>query len=155
MITTYAQATFYLFWSGRVLASPLRTLFPWRGMGRLLLLTAVAALPLPWIATFPGASLFRLAVAAVLYFPAVALLLWRWGPYGAEDREAIRRLALPGTELANAYVGTLRLKLLKVGAKLADIVEVELATNKPIRLGFRLPYSAILDYYVAPRVEAE
>ncbi len=30
--------------------------------------------------------------------------------------EAIRRLALKGTELANAYVGTLRLKLLKVGA---------------------------------------
>ncbi len=47
------------------------------------------------------------------------------------------------------------LKLLKVGAKLADIVEVELATNKPIRLGFKLPYSAILNYYVAPRIEAE
>ena len=31
-------------------------------------------------------------------------------------QEAIRRLALQGTELANAYVGTLRLKLLKVGA---------------------------------------
>lgn len=30
--------------------------------------------------------------------------------------EAIRRLAPQGTELANAYVGTLRLKLLKVGA---------------------------------------
>jgi len=30
--------------------------------------------------------------------------------------EAIRRLALQGTELANAYVGTLRLKLLKIGA---------------------------------------
>jgi hypothetical protein len=30
--------------------------------------------------------------------------------------EAIRRLALPGTELANAYVSTLRLKLLKIGA---------------------------------------
>ena len=30
--------------------------------------------------------------------------------------EAIRRLTLQGTELANAYVGTLRLKLLKVGA---------------------------------------
>lgn len=29
--------------------------------------------------------------------------------------EAIRRLALKGTELANAYVGTLRLKLLKIG----------------------------------------
>ena len=30
--------------------------------------------------------------------------------------EAIRRLALHGTELARAYVGTLRLKLLKIGA---------------------------------------
>ena len=30
--------------------------------------------------------------------------------------EAIRRLALKGTELARAYVGTLRLKLLKNGA---------------------------------------
>ncbi len=30
--------------------------------------------------------------------------------------EAIRRLALSGTELAKAYVGTLRLKLLKIGA---------------------------------------
>lgn len=29
--------------------------------------------------------------------------------------EAIRRLALPGTELAKAYVGTIRLKLLKIG----------------------------------------
>ena len=30
--------------------------------------------------------------------------------------EAIRRIALKGTELANAYVGTLRLKLFKIGA---------------------------------------
>jgi len=30
--------------------------------------------------------------------------------------EAIRRLALKGTEWAKAYVGTLRLKLLKIGA---------------------------------------
>jgi len=30
--------------------------------------------------------------------------------------EALRRLALEGTELANAYVGTIRLKLLKIGA---------------------------------------
>ena len=30
--------------------------------------------------------------------------------------EAIRRLALTGTELANAYVGTIRLRLLKIGA---------------------------------------
>ena len=30
--------------------------------------------------------------------------------------EAVRRLALQGTELARAYVGTIRLKLLKIGA---------------------------------------
>ena len=30
--------------------------------------------------------------------------------------EAIRRLALKGTELAKAYVGTIRLKLFKIGA---------------------------------------
>jgi len=30
--------------------------------------------------------------------------------------EALRRLGLNGTELANAYVGTIRLKLLKIGA---------------------------------------
>ena len=30
--------------------------------------------------------------------------------------EAIRRIALKGTELANAYVGTIRLKLFKIGA---------------------------------------
>jgi len=29
--------------------------------------------------------------------------------------DAIRRLALPGTELAKVYVGTIRLKLLKIG----------------------------------------
>ena len=30
--------------------------------------------------------------------------------------ESIRRIGLKGTELANAYVGTIRLKLLKIGA---------------------------------------
>ena len=30
--------------------------------------------------------------------------------------EAIRRLGLAGTELARAYVGTIRLRLLKIGA---------------------------------------
>ena len=38
--------------------------------------------------------------------------------------EAIRRLALKGTALANTYVGTLRLKLLKVGAVILRIPDV-------------------------------
>ncbi|MDX8411338.1 MAG: hypothetical protein R8K46_05650 [Mariprofundaceae bacterium] len=36
--------------------------------------------------------------------------------FGLYVTGAIRRLTLKGTELANAYVGTLRLKLLKIGA---------------------------------------
>ena len=38
--------------------------------------------------------------------------------------EAIRRLALKGTALANTYVGTQRLKLLKVGAVILRIPDV-------------------------------
>jgi len=67
-------------------------------------------------------------------------------------REPKTGLSFPATAIFGARE---LLKILKAGTKLADIVELELATNKPIRLGFRLPYSAILDYYVAPRVEAE
>ena len=43
---------------------------------------------------------FRLLLSSLAYTPL----------------EAIRRLALAGTELARAYVGTIRLKLLKIGA---------------------------------------
>ena len=44
-------------------------------------------------------------------------------------------------------------KLLKVGTTLADVVEVRLATDKPLRLEFKLPYDATLVYWLAPRVE--
>jgi len=44
-------------------------------------------------------------------------------------------------------------KLLKVGTALADVVEVRLATDKPLRLEFKLPYDATLIYWLAPRVE--
>lgn len=52
--------------------------------------------------------------------------------------EAIRRLALQGTELANAQVGTLRLKLLKVGA-------IVLRNTRRIRflLSSAFPYQAL------------
>lgn len=46
-------------------------------------------------------------------------------------------------------------KVLKAGTALADVVDVELATNKPLRLAFRLPYEAALIYWLAPRVEEE
>jgi len=61
--------------------------------------------------------------------------------------EAIRRLALKGTELANAYVGTLRLKLLKIGA-------VILKSTRRIRflLSSTCPYQTLF-FHVAAKLE--
>ncbi len=63
--------------------------------------------------------------------------------------EAIRRLALQGTELANAYVGTLRLKLLKIGA-------VILRNTRRIRvlLSSACPYQDLF-FKVAARLTPE
>lgn len=63
--------------------------------------------------------------------------------------EAIRRLALKDTELANAYVGTLRLKLLKVGA-------VILRNTRRIRflLSSAYPYQRLF-FQVAARLAPE
>jgi len=60
--------------------------------------------------------------------------------------EAIRRLALTGTELANVYVGTLRLKLLKIGA-------VILKNTRRIRflLSSTCPYQALF-FHVAAKL---
>jgi hypothetical protein len=60
--------------------------------------------------------------------------------------EAIRRLALQGTELAQAYVGTLRLKLLKIGA-------VILRNTRRVRflLSSACPYQALF-FKVAARL---
>ena len=60
--------------------------------------------------------------------------------------EAIRRLALKGTELAHAYVGTLRLKLLKIGA-------VILRNTRRIRFLLSSAYpSQRLFFHVAARL---
>ena len=60
--------------------------------------------------------------------------------------EAIRRLALKDTELANAYVGTLRLKLLKIG-------EVILRNTRRIRflLSSAYPHQRLF-FHVAARL---
>ncbi len=58
--------------------------------------------------------------------------------------EAIRRLALEGTELGNAYVGTIRLKLLKIGA-------VILRNTRRIRflLSSAYPYQTLFAHVTA------
>jgi hypothetical protein len=61
--------------------------------------------------------------------------------------ESIRRLALRGTELAHAYVGTLRLKLLKIGA-------VILRNTRRIRflLSSSCPYPSLF-FHVAAKLQ--
>ena len=55
--------------------------------------------------------------------------------------ESIRRLALKGTELARAYVGTIRLKLLKIGGVLlrnTRRIRFLLSSNYPFQDLFRV-----------------
>ena len=59
------------------------------------------------------------------------------------------------TPAAATYDADCLAKLLKAGTALADIVEVKLATDKPLKLEFRLPYEAMLVYWLAPRVDVE
>jgi len=61
--------------------------------------------------------------------------------------EALRRLALAGTALANAYCGTIRLKLLKIGARIRVSVRkvwVSLATSHPAEPIFAHAYQRLL-----------
>lgn len=60
----------------------------------------------------------------------------------------MRRTALPGTELARAQVGTIRLKLFKVAARVvvsARRVVFHLASSYPYRELFRAAYERWTD----------
>ena len=57
--------------------------------------------------------------------------------------EALRRLGLEGTALANAYCGTIRLRLLKIGARVRITVRkvwVSLASSHPAEKVFAHAY---------------
>jgi hypothetical protein len=61
--------------------------------------------------------------------------------------EALRRIALKGTELANAYCGTIRLRLLKIGARIRVTVRkvwVSLASSHPAAPIFAHAYERLL-----------
>lgn len=61
--------------------------------------------------------------------------------------EALRRLGLAGTALANAYCGTIRLRLLKIGARIRVSVRkvwVSLATSHPAEPIFAHAYQRLL-----------
>jgi hypothetical protein len=63
--------------------------------------------------------------------------------------QALRRIALPGTELENAQVGTIRLKLLKVAARVAVSarrVIFHLATGHPFQDRFRTIIERVLSH---------
>ncbi len=61
--------------------------------------------------------------------------------------EALRRLGLQGTELANAYCGTIRLRLLKIGARIRVTIRkvwVSLASSHPAERVFAHAYHRLL-----------
>ena len=61
--------------------------------------------------------------------------------------EALRRLGLEGTALANAYCGTIRLRLLKIGARIRVTVRkvwVSLASSHPAEKVFAHAYHRLL-----------
>jgi len=60
--------------------------------------------------------------------------------------EALRRLGLQGTDLANAYCGTIRLRLLKIGARIRVTVRrvwVSLASSHPAEAVFAHAYDRL------------
>ena len=60
--------------------------------------------------------------------------------------EALRRIALVGTKLANAYCGTIRLQLLKIGARIRITVRkawVSLASSHPAESIFALAHERL------------
>ena len=60
--------------------------------------------------------------------------------------ESLRRLGLAGTELARAQATTIRLRLVKIGARLrlsARRIVVSLPTSYPFQAVFRQAWSAL------------
>jgi len=71
-----------------------------------------------------------------IYFSAIAYLLV----------DALRRLALAGTDMARAQVGTIRLRLLKVGALLRITVRriwISIAASYPHQQLFQRAWAAL------------
>jgi hypothetical protein len=67
--------------------------------------------------------------------------------------QALRRTALSGTDLARAQVGTIRLKLFKVAARVvvtARRVVYHLASSYPYQAVFRSVYERLLDREPSP-----
>ena len=70
--------------------------------------------------------------------------------------QALRRTALAGTELAEAQVGTIRLRLLKVAARVAVSVRrvvFHLASSYPYRGVFQAVYGRLTGRLPTPAVE--
>ena len=65
---------------------------PWKGAGRLLLLSFPPAILLAPLARTGLPPFFMLAAGAAVYFVPVALLLWRFGPLSESDREFVRSI---------------------------------------------------------------
>ncbi len=89
VITTYGQAAFYLFWAGRILELGWSRIFPWSALAKLALIAAGPGLLLPLAPAAGRGAFMTLLLAALLYFPPLTLLLWKYGPLSQEDRNSV------------------------------------------------------------------
>jgi len=70
------------------------------------------------------------------------------------DSEAITKFEVD-EETQAAFGLAYLLDIVKAASALSEVVSIEYATDKPIKLDFKLPYEGKLVFYLAPRVEVE
>jgi O-antigen/teichoic acid export membrane protein len=92
VITTYLQASFYLWLTTRILPVSWKLVFPWGASARLLFLSLAPALLLLPLSLLDLRPFPLLAFGSVLYFGPLALLLWRFGPLSEADKRFLRGL---------------------------------------------------------------
>jgi O-antigen/teichoic acid export membrane protein len=92
VVTTYGQAAFYLWITTRILPVSWKDVFPWRGAGRLLLISSLPAILLLLPLHLPLRPIAVLGIGSALYFVPVTLLLWHFGPLTESDKDLVRKL---------------------------------------------------------------
>lgn len=104
VIATYAQVLFLLSVAARALEVPLRALFPWSGLSRILLAALLPALPVALLLLAPLAPAARLALGLPIY-GALFLAVTRTRILPREEREFLADVERIGRERMTARTG--------------------------------------------------
>ncbi len=101
VVATYAQALYFLGVTGRALGVPMRALFPWRDLGRVLLAALVPAAAVAPILLAPLSPIARLAAGLGTY-ALLFLAVTRSGLLPRAEREFLRDVERMGRERLRA-----------------------------------------------------